>query len=568
MKNFRINLIFISLLFLWAAVISKLIFIQIFHFSFYKALAQGQQKFLSEVQGERGSIFLKDGEREVPLAINRSWSFCYISPREIKNKEETAANLSVALSLEKDKILEKINSQSEESLFLILKQKLTEEETSNLKKINLPGIYLAEESLRDYPQESLASNVIGFLGGEGEGQYGIEGYFNDVLKGGEGFLEGEKGPLGTLFLDSTNFLTDKKGSDILLTIDYNIQFMAEKLLKEAKEKFEIEEGQIIVMDPNSGKIIALAQFPTFNPNSYSEEKNLDIFQNSAIQKIFEPGSVFKPIVMAAALDQEKITPQTTYIDKGQVKIEGWPKPLYNYGNRVYGEQTMTNVLEKSINTGAVFAEQQVGHDLFLQYIEKFAFFDKTGIDLQGEVFSQNKELKKGYEVNFATASFGQGIGITPIQLIRAFSAISNGGKLVKPFVVEKIIENGKTEETQPVTSSSIIAKRTADQLTTMLVSVIENGYGKAAKIPGYYIAGKTGTAQVPWSALGVDKKGYSDKTIQTFNGFAPAFNPRFVILVKLNNPNTKTAEYSAVPIFHELTKYIIDLWQIPPDYAQ
>lgn len=566
MKNFRINLIFIFLLFSWAAVIGKLFFIQVLHFSFYKALAQGQQKFLSEVQGERGTIFLKDGEREIPLAINREWSFCYISPREIKDKEETAENLSRILSLEKDKILERITSRGEESLFLILKQKLAEEEISNLKKINLPGIYLAEESLRDYPQGPLASNVIGFLGGEGEGQYGIEGYFNDLLEGGEGFLEGEKGPLGSLFLNSANFLADKKGSDILLTIDYNIQFMAEKLLKEAKEKFEIEEGQIIVIDPNSGKIIALTQFPTFNPNYYSEEKNLDIFQNSAIQKIFEPGSVFKPIIMATALDQEKITPQTTYIDKGQVKIEGWPKPLYNYGNRVYGEQTMTNVLEKSINTGAVFAEQQVTHNLFLEYIEKFGFFDKTGIDLQGEIFSQNKELKKGYEVNFATASFGQGIEITPIQLARAYSAIANGGKLVKPYVVEKILENGKTEETQPVISSSIIARRTADQLTAMLVSVIENGYGKAAKIPGYYIAGKTGTAQVPWSALGIDKKGYSDKTIQTFSGFAPAFNPRFLILIKLNNPNTKTAEYSAVPIFHELTKYIIDLWQIPPDY--
>jgi len=564
MKNARINLTFVSLIFLWAAIISKLIFIQILNFSFYKALAQGQQKFLSEVQGERGTIFLKDGEKVIPLAVNRNWSFCYISPREIKNKEEMAESLGRIISLEKDKILERINFQGEDSLFLILKQKLTEEEISNLKKINLPGIYLAEESLREYPQESLASHVVGFLGGEGEGQYGIEGYFNDVLRGGEGFLEGEKGPLGSLFLNSANFLADKKGSDILLTIDYNIQFMAEKLLKEAKEKFGVEESQIIVMDPNSGKIIALANFPAFNPNSYSEEKNLDIFQNSAIQKIFEPGSVFKPIVMATALDQEKITPQTTYIDKGQVKIEGWPKPLYNYGNRVYGEQTMTNVLEKSINTGAVFVEQQVGNDLFLQYIEKFAFFDKTGIDLQGEVFSQNKELKKGYEVNFATASFGQGIEITPLQLLRAYSAIANGGKLIKPYVVDKVFENGNINETQSNISSPVISQRTADQLTAMLVSVIENGYGKAAKIPGYYIAGKTGTAQVPW----IDKKGYSDKTIQTFVGFAPAFEPRFVILVKLNNPNTKTAEYSALPIFHELTKYIIDLWQIPPDYAQ
>jgi cell division protein FtsI (penicillin-binding protein 3)/stage V sporulation protein D (sporulation-specific penicillin-binding protein) len=565
MKNLRANLIFVLFIFLWAAIISKLFFVQIVRFDFYKAMAQGQQKFLSEVQGKRGTIFLKDGERQIPLAVNRAWTFCYISPGEIKNMEETVEKLSSVLSLEKDKILEKINSQNEESLFLVLKQKLNEEEISNIKKINLPGIYLAEESLRNYPQEFLASHVVGFLGGEGEGQYGIEGYFNDVLEGKAGFLEGEKGPLGFLFLNSESYLADKNGSDVLLTIDYNVQFMAEKLLKEAKEKFEIEEGQILVMDPNSGKIIVLANFPSFDPNNYSEEKNLDIFQNSAIQKIFEPGSVFKPITMAAALDQEKITPQTTYTDPGVIKIGGWP--IYNYDQRKYpGDITMTEVLEKSINTGAVFAEKQLGHAFFSEYIEKFGFFAKTEIDLQGEDLSSNEEFKKGNEINFATASFGQGIAVTPIQLVRAFAAIANGGKLVRPYVVDKIFENGKISETQPIISSPIISQRTADQLTAMLVSVIENGYGKAAKIPGYYIAGKTGTAQVSWSALGIDKKGYSDKTIQTFIGFAPAFKPRFIILVKLNNPKTKTAEYSAVPIFQELAKYVIDLWQIPPDY--
>jgi len=565
MKNFRVNLIFIFFIFLWAAIISKLFFVQIVHFDFYKALAQGQQKFLSEFQGKRGTIFLKDGERKIPLAINRVWTFCYISPREIKNTEETMEKLSVTLSLEKDKILEKINSQNEESSFLVLKQKLNEEEISNIKKINLPGIYLAEESLREYPQESLASHVIGFLGGEGEGQYGVEGYFDYNLEGRQGFLEGEKGPLGFLFLNSESYLADKNGSDILLTIDYNVQFMAEKLLKEAKEKLEIEEGQILVMDPNSGKIIALANFPNFNPNTYPEEKNLDIFQNSAIQKVFEPGSVFKPITMAAALDQEKITPLTTYTDPGVIKIGGWP--IYNYDQRKYpGDITMTEVLEKSINTGAVFAEKQLSHAFFSEYIEKFGFFAKTEIDLQGEDLSPNEEFKKGNEINFATASFGQGIAVTPIQLVRAFAAIANGGKLVKPFVVDKIFENGKITETQTVVSSSVISQRTAGQLTAMLVSVVDKGYSKAAKIPGYYIAGKTGTAQVPWSALGVDRKGYSDKTIQTFMGFAPAFKPQFVILIKLNNPKTKTAEYSAVPIFQELTKYIIDLWQIPPDY--
>lgn len=565
MKNFRASLIFSFFIFLWAAIIGKLFFIQILNHEFYKALAQGQQKFLSQVQGERGEIFLKDRNNLLPLAVNRTWRFVYICPKEIKNKEETVKNLSEILSLNEDEILEKVSN--EENLFAILKQKLTEEEITNLKKTNLLGIYLGEEKLRDYPQEFLASHLVGFLGGEGKGQYGVEGYFNDILEGKEGFLEIERGPKGSLILfDSENFSPVQKGSDIILTIDYNIQFIAEKLLKEAKDKFGIEEGQIIVIDPNSGEILALANFPDFNPNLYSEESNLEIFQNSAIQKIFEPGSVFKPIVMAGALEEGKIIPQTTYTDPGIIKIGGWP--IYNYDQRVYpGQITMTEVLEKSINTGAVFAERQLGNDSFLSYIEKFGFFDKTGVDLQGEIFSQNKEFKKGYEINFATASFGQGIEITPIQLVRAFSAIANGGKLIKPFVVEKVIENGEEIETKPEISSNIISQKTSSQLVAMLVSVVENGFGKAAKIPGYYIAGKTGTAQVPLSALGIDKKGYSEKTVQTFAGFAPAFNPRFLILVKLNNPKTKTAEYSAVPIFRELAKYIIDYLQIPPDYT-
>ncbi len=333
--------------------------------------------------------------------------------------------------------------------------------------------------------------------------------------------------------------------------------MAEKLLEKAKENLYIESGEIVVIDPNLGKILALADFPNFNPNEYSEVTNFEIFKNSSIHKVFEPGSVFKPITMAAALDQGKITPQTTYTDEGQVQIGNYT--IYNYDKRVWGERTMTEVLEKSINTGAIFAERQLGHNLFLEYLERFGFFEPTGIDLQGEIFSQNKEFKKGYEINFATASFGQGFEITSLQLVRAFSAIANGGKLINPHLINDNSLVAKKDERQ------IISKNTSSQITMMLVSTVENGFAKKAKIPGYYVAGKTGTAQIPYE----NKRGYHpDKTIQSFIGFAPAFDPQFLILVKLYNPNTKTAEYSAVPIFRELAKYIIDYWQISPDYEE
>jgi cell division protein FtsI/penicillin-binding protein 2 len=221
---------------------------------------------------------------------------------------------------------------------------------------------------------------------------------------------------------------------------------------------------------------------------------------------------------------------------------------------------MTQVLEKSINTGAIFVEEQISHNVFIDYLDKFGFFEKTGIDTQ-EVFSENKEMKKGYDINYATAAYGQGIEMTPIQLVRAFCALVNGGKAPKPYLVSKIIENGKTIETQPELSDQIISQKTSSQVTTMMVSVVENGYGKAAKIPGYYIGGKTGTAQIPEGG-----KYSSNKTIQSFIGFGPAFSPRFVILVKLDNPKAKTAEYSATPVFHDLAKYIINYWQIAPDY--
>lgn len=534
-KNWRINLVF-ALFFLFAAILlGRLIYIQVIKGEYYKALSQGLFNVSGDDETERGEIFLRNQE---PLAINKNFPFVFATPEKVKDIEKASESLSQILSLDKEVILEVLKK---DTLFSPIKYKLNQEEVAALDNLNLDGIFINEERGRYYPQETLASQITGFLNTEKIGQYGLEEYY-------EGTLGGEN------------------GDDLILTIDYNIQFEAEKLLEQAKKDLNIESGQIIVMDPLSGEILTLANFPTFNPNQYGEaaaKGSLDVFQNSATQKVFEPGSVFKAFTMAAALNEGKITPQTKYVDEGKVKIGGYA--VYNYDNRVWGERTMTEVLERSINTGAVFAESQLSHDVFSDYVDKFGIFTPTGVDLD-ETYSENREFKKGYEINFATASFGQGVEMTPLQLCRAYSAIANEGKLVKPFIVGKVIEEDQEVKTRPEFSSSIISSKTASQLTAMLVSVVENGYGKAAKIPGYYIAGKTGTAQVSNSALGIQKQGYSEKTVQTFIGFGPAFNPRFLILIKLDNPETKTAEYSAVPIFHTLAKYIIDYLQIPPDY--
>ena len=552
MKNWRVNLVLVFIVLFGAALISRLAFIQIINSDLNKALAQGQQKIFNIVKGERGNIFFNKGEI---LATNIKGIYVFISPAEIEEKARTIKELSAILNVDEQKILEKVQK---DTLFEKIENSITEEQRILINELGIKGIYCREALFRNYPQKDMASQVVGFLGGENFGQYGLEGYYDDILRGKEEIEKKKKGSTASFFSESIDQLG--KGSDIVLTIDYNIQFMAEKLLKKAKNDLNIDSGQIIVVDPKTGKILALAHYPNFDPNDYSSVENFDIFQNGMTQKLFEPGSGFKPITMASAINEEKVSPQTTYVDTGKVKIGKYT--IENYNGRVFGEKTMTGVLEKSINTGAVFAEKELGHDLFLKYIDSFGFFELTGIDLEGEVFSENKMFKRGYEINFATASFGQGIEITPIQLVRAYTAITNEGKLVKPYVVDKIIKNNEIIETIPdVSLESVISSKTASQVTAMLVSVIENGYGKDAKIPGYYVAGKTGTAQVS------EGGGYSsDKSWQSFIGFAPALNPRLLILVKLDNPETKTAEYSALPIFKELAKYIINYWEISPDY--
>jgi cell division protein FtsI (penicillin-binding protein 3)/stage V sporulation protein D (sporulation-specific penicillin-binding protein) len=551
MRSWRVSLL--SLIFLAFGVLlaGRLFFLQALNHGYYLALSKGQQGESVIQRGARGNIFLQDKEGNfITLATDSKASFAFLSPPEVQDKEHTAQVLSATLKLKKESIL--VKAQRQNSLYEVLKKSLSQKEEQDIKDAELPGVYVGKETVRLYPQNELASHVVGFVNQEGQGQYGVEEYYNTELAGSTGVHAPGTNP--ATYLRSLFTTSMKDGSDIILTLDFNIQSLAESLLKDAKENLGIEEGTIIVMDPRSGKILTLANTPGFNPNAYALQGNFFLFQNPAVQKIFEPGSVFKPVTMAGALQEKKVTPETTYEDKGVLKIGGYS--IYNYDTRVWGKRTMREVLEFSINTGAVFAREQLGDDKFLEYIEKFGIFEPTGIDLPGEAYSQNRELRQGREINLATAAFGQGVEMTQLQLLRAYSAFANRGKMAEPFLVKERLKEQR----------QVLSPETATTITSMLVSVVGEGYSKKARIPGYYIAGKTGTAQISWSALGIKKAGYSDKTVQSFMGYGPAFNPQFLILVKLQNPQTKTAEYSALPIFHELAKYIIDYLAIPPDY--
>jgi cell division protein FtsI/penicillin-binding protein 2 len=554
-NSWRVYIVFGFIAIFGAAIIGRLFFLQVLERKLFQAQAMGQQTGFLNVTGSRGQIFAQVPDGTKVLALNKdSWTIT-ATPKEIPDKNTFANTLSKNIDLTEKEILTLLNAPDN---YITIKKDISSEDLNKIKALNLKGLSWQNTPERFYPQGALASQVLGFLGGQGTGQYGIEGYYENMLSGKSGVQE-ERSGLDAVF--SNEDPVSLNGSDIYLTIDYNIQFQAEALLKKVRDKLDIESGQIIVLKPDTGKILALANYPEFDPNQYGKEKDLGVFQNGAVQKLFEPGSIMKPFTMAAALNEGKITPDTTYVDTGELKYGKYT--IHNFANEKYGKQTMTQVLESSINTGAVFAQQQVSHDIFLNYIDKFGFTQKTGIDLQGEVYSHNDTLKSGSDINYATASFGQGIELTPMQIARGFCALANGGKLVKPYIVEKIVNGNDEVTTKPEVSEPIVSQQTISQLTTMLINVVDKGFNSVAKVPGYYLAGKTGTAQVPLT----NGKGYDqDKTIQSFVGYGPAFNPQFVILVKLDNPKVPKSALSAVPVFKELAQYMINYWKIAPDY--
>lgn len=563
----RLYLVVFFIILVGFVLVFRLFSLQILQHDFYKGLADNQHQTYQILFPKRGEIFIKDrfygidpSSRLFPLAVNKELLMVYAVPKKIEDEEEVAKLLAPLLEMDEDILKQKISKKNDP--YEPLKHKLSSEIVEKIKELNIEGIEFTTENWRYFPANSLACHVIGFVGFSDDkrvGQYGLEGYYNKELEGEYGFLEGEKDTKGRLIAIAKHYLEPAEdGVDLILTIDSNIQFFVEKKLLEIVERLDAEGGTIIVQNPQTGAIKALANWPTFDPNKYSEVEDINVFLNPAIHNLFEPGSIFKPITMAVALDKKLLTPNTTYEDKGFIKIGGYT--INNSHDKPEGIQTMTQILEKSLNTGAVFVQQLAGKKVFKDYLEKFRLSEKTGIDLEGEGRGDISNLNNKRDIEYATASFGQGISITPMELVAALGAIANKGKIMKPYLVEKFVYSSGAEKTmKPKVSAQVISLETAETLTKMMVSVVENGYGEKAKIPGYFIAAKTGTAQVP------EAGGYFDKTIHSFGGFFPAFDPQFLILVKLDNPQKiQFAADSVAPVFREIAKYILDYYEIPP----
>ena len=575
MKKWRILFLIIIVFLAGSGILARLFSLQILQHDYYIKRAEGQHGFYKTLYPQRGEIFMQDlsvsrrnGEDAYcSLAINKDFEEIYIIPQKIqklstKDQEKLANELSLLLNLDKEIILQRINKKDDPYEPLV--NKADPEVVDKIKSLNIEGLETSLKEWRYYPNNELASHLIGFVGMTEDGnvgQYGLEGYYENELKGKTGLLEGEKDTsgYGIPFL-SHNLEPAEDGSKIILTIDQNIQFKAEKELSQVIEKYQAESGSIIIMNPKSGAILAMANFPSFNPNEYNKVEDIRSFLNPSIQELYEPGSVFKPITMAMGLDTGKVNHNTIYEDKGMINVGG--SIIGNVDGKTYGKQTMTQVLEKSLNTGAYFVQEQVGRESFQDYIQKFNLNKLTGIDLVGEVNGNISNAFTRYDIDLATISFGQGIAITPIELVTAIGTIANEGKIMRPFVVDKIIYSDGTEKkTESEVRGDVISAEAARELTQMMVNVTENGSGRLAQVDNYNIAVKTGTAQIP----DFEEGGYIEDVIHSFIGFAPAFNPEFVILIKLDKPHgLRFAASTCGPIFKEISEYLFNYLEISP----
>lgn len=563
-KNWRIYVLVFFVIVFGFVIILRLYFLQIINLSSYRNFAENQHKVSQVLTPKRGEIFLSEGSGTYPLAVNRDLQMAYLVPKEVENKDEIISKLSETLNLEKDFIAKKLSDP--EDMFEILKRKLNNDEVLKIKELKLSGVYLTPESFRFYPSGELGSQLVGFVGSDGEkevGRYGLESFFEKELRGNEGKLNQERDTGGRwISIADREMKPAENGKSFVLTIDHTVQYEVEKILKEAIEKHRADNGTIIVMEPKTGKILAMANFPNFNPNEYGKVDDMSFFMNNAVSLPYESGSVFKTITLAIGIDDGKIDPETTYVDTGVISEAGYN--IKNSDKKSYGTQTMTEVLEKSLNTGVIHIEKLVGNKKFAEYVKGFGFGEKTGIDLPSEASGNIKNLEfLKRNIEFFTASFGQGITMTPIQLLSAYSAIANNGMLMKPQIIKEVIHpDGRIEEVASQEIRKVISEDSAKKVSKILRNVVTNGHGKRADVPGYLVGGKTGTAQV----ASATSKGYEEGiTIGSFAGYAPTDDPQFAILVKIYHPkDVPWAESSAAPAFGKVMKFLLEYYKVQP----
>lgn len=569
----RITAIGAMILALIGVIGIRLVYLQVIRHGAFTAEASTSQSRKFAIPAERGQIYAYDGDQTTPLVLNETFKAVYADPSLIKNKQKVAGEVADALGGSTKDYLTKLKTKGN---YVVLAQKVTTSAGEKLRKKDLLGVGIADKVYRTYPEGNLAAQVLGFVNNDGKGQYGVEGFMNKELGGVDGLRQVKTDTKGNpIAIAGSVERPATDGKSYVLTIDRNIQAQAELSLEAGVKNVRAKSGSVIIMDPNSGAIKAMANYPTFDPADYGKINDYSIFSNSIVADQFEPGSGFKMFTMAAGLDAGKVKPETTYNDTGKVELDG--RVINNSHDKAWGVQNMADVIEKSLNTGVVFVLRSLGGNpdvinlagkkVLYSYFQKFGFGKVTGVEQTGEALGAVNQPTKvsGNDVNYANMTFGQGISATMIQMVAAAAAISNGGKLYQPQLVAGVMNGDQVKPFTPkVINSNVISKDAADKLTTMMEKVVQGKYGSGykARMAGYTIAGKTGTAQIP----NPNGKGYrEDKNIGSFIGWAPSKSPKFIMMVRINEPNVSGfAESTTVPVFADIAKWLVTYMQISP----
>lgn len=530
--------------------------------------AKNQYSFSKVTQAPRGNILASDGSYWV---IKTDAWLVYADPSKISGSAKVIAEKLAPFFVEtegdREALLQEIGKietlLSKKGSWVPLKQKISGDVKKNIQSLAIPGIGFEEQEARYYPEASSAAQLLGFVGkdesGADVGYFGLEGYYNLPLSGKEGFVSREKNAKGApILIDPGRTVSAISGVSLGTSIDKRIQTIVEENLKKGVEKYGAIGGSVVVEDPNTGQILAMASFPSYDPAEYSKYNDA-LFKNPVISDTFEPGSIFKVLVMAAGLDAGVVKPDTQCdICAAPLKVDKYFIKTWN--NQYTANISMTDVIVHSDNVGMSFVGQKLGADSLYDYLDKFGMGKITGVDLQGEAAPKLRKKGTWNIVDLATTSFGQGVVVTGIQMVNAVSAIANGGYLYTPRVVSKIIGDGWEEEIKGNPPKRVISDQAASEITEMMVQAAKNGEAKWTNLRGYKVAGKTGTAQIA-----VEGHYDATNTNHSFVGFAPADKPEFVMLVTLKSPQSSPwASETAAPLWYTMAKDLFLYFGIAP----
>jgi len=559
----RIRIVILCVFLVVFVLLGRLFLVQVVHKSLYSEKADKQ--YITPVSNifDRGSIYFsnKDGSLVAAGTVTDGFKVAIV-PKDIIDEVDAYSKLSPYLKMDQATFMAKASKKDDP--YEEVATELTKEQADQIDALNIKGVSIYKDNWRSYPGGSLASHTIGFLAYKGdslEGQYGLERFYNSTLSKPKD--ESYVNFFAEVFSNISDTINNTTKGDIVTTIEPSVQYTLESELKGAMDKWSADEAGGIIMDPKTGEIYAMAGMPDFDLNNFKDVSDVGVYRNPLVENVFEFGSVIKPLVMSAAIDQGVVTPETTYFDAGSVVVD--KKTINNFDKKGRGTINMQGVLDQSLNTGMVFVENKLGHDEFRKYMKSYDIGEKTGIDLPNETSGLISNLDSPRNIEYANASFGQGIALTPIEAIRAFSVIANGGNLITPHLVKEIkYDNGLSKTmSYPIVKSGLLKKETTDTMTKMLIHVFESYGAGAYKLDHYSVATKTGTAQVAQE----DGKGYyTDRHMHSFFGYFPAYDPKFIVFLFLKNPkNINYASQTLIQPFVNISKFILNYYNVPPD---